>query len=92
MNKEAVQLQLFTYPFTFADIPQGAGIIQKPITFTGVRVEFPLDKIRLMATPVRKDRGEFSTVQAQSFLTLYKEEFEERLNAAALEFIKEKLG
>jgi hypothetical protein len=44
-----------------------------------------------MGGAVRKTNG-FSTEQAQAFLSLYRGEFEERLNAAAREFIEEKLA
>jgi hypothetical protein len=56
-----------------------------------LRVEFSVNKLRLMGGAVRKTNG-FSTEQAQAFLSLYRGEFEERLNAAAREFIEEKLA
>jgi hypothetical protein len=59
----------------------------------GVGVRYSLDKLRLLATAVRKARAsEFSTEQTRAFLPPYGEELQERLNKAVRGFLQEKLG
>lgn len=59
----------------------------------GIQLNYSLDKLRQLASKVRKDKGgEFSTEQVQAFLSLFGEDLEERLNQTVREFLQEKLA
>ena len=60
--------------------------------FEGVRANFALDRIRLLATALRRDKGGFSTEQARAFLLLYGEELQDAIDKTVREFLKEKVG
>jgi hypothetical protein len=62
----------------------------KELPYLGVRAEFPIDRLRILANTIRKS-NDFSTEQVHAFLSLYKEDLEARLNTAARVFIEEKL-
>lgn len=61
------------------------------LPYPGVRFDFSLDRIRVLANVIGK-RNDFSTEQVNAFLSLYREEFEAHVNKAAREFIERKLG
>ena len=59
----------------------------------GIHVSYSLDKLRQLASKVRKEKGgEFSTEQVKAFLSLFGEDLEDRLNQTVREFLQEKLG
>jgi hypothetical protein len=61
----------------------------KEILYQGVKVEYSLDKLRLLAGTARK--REFSTTETRAFLCLYEEELKDKLNQTIREFVQEKL-
>jgi hypothetical protein len=60
------------------------------IPYQGVRFDFSLDRIRILANVIGK-RNDFSTEQVNAFLALFREEFEAHVNKAAREFVEGKL-
>jgi hypothetical protein len=74
-----------------AGLPHGES--PKELPYSGMRVDFSLGKLRQIAITARKSRGgEFSTEHMGAFLSLYREDIEERVNKAVREFLEEKLG
>lgn len=57
-----------------------------------VNITFTPERIRQIATKVRKDAGGFTTEQAQAFLDIYSTQLKDRLETTATEFITRKLG
>ena len=58
--------------------------------YQGVKVEYSLDKLRLLAGTARK--REFSSVETRAFLCLYGEELKDKLNQTIREFVQDKLN
>jgi hypothetical protein len=58
-----------------------------------VKVEYGVDRLRLLGKLVRKQKGdpEFTSEQARAFLLLHRVELQERLDATVRQFLKEKL-
>jgi hypothetical protein len=65
----------------------------REIGFSGVRVSYDANRIRLLAKLVRKQKGdgEFTSGQAQAFILLHGGELQDRLDATVRDFLKEKL-
>lgn len=62
------------------------------VPYPGIRLEFPLNKLRLMATTIRKDRGgEISSEQIAAILDIFRQDIEARANDAVREFLEAKL-
>jgi hypothetical protein len=58
----------------------------------GVQAEFDINTLRLIASEIRRDKGEFSSEQVKAFLLLYDEELRDRISTAVRAFLKEKLA
>ena len=57
--------------------------------YQGIKIEYSLDKLRLLASTIRK--REFSTTETLAFLCLYEDELKDKLNQTIREFVQEKL-
>jgi hypothetical protein len=55
-----------------------------------LKVEMSLGQIREMGKTLRK--GEFTSIQAEAFITLYKRDLDELLTQVVREFITKKIG
>lgn len=83
--------ELWTAVRDAAGFPKGNS--PKPQPFDGIKVEYDINRLRLMGKLARKTKGEsvFTSEQARAFLLLHGQELRDRLDKAVREFLKEKL-
>jgi hypothetical protein len=67
-------------------------ITQDTEPFLGVRAEFDISALRLIADQIRRNKGGFSSEQVKAFLLLYDEELHDRVKAAVRKFLEDKLA
>lgn len=59
---------------------------------TGIRADFDISTLRLIADKIRRNKGGFSSEQVKAFLLLYEEELLDKVRAAVCAFLEEKLA
>lgn len=83
--------ELWTTVRDACGFPKGNSPEQLP--FDGIRVEYPIDRVRSMGILTRKQTSdpEFTSTQARAFLLLHGRELQDRLDKTVRDFLKEKL-
>lgn len=74
-----------------AGFPEGGS--PKELPYDGVRVQYNVERLRLLSTAVRKSKGEnFTSEQVHAFLLLHGQELQDALDKAVWHFLQAKLG
>jgi hypothetical protein len=83
--------ELWTAVRDAAGFPKGNS--PKALPYDGVRMDYPIGRLRLLGRLVTKAKGgDFGTEETRAFLLLHGTELRDRVDQAVREFLKEKLA
>lgn len=65
----------------------------KETSFEGIRLQYDLNRVRLLGGKARQSRGDdFTSEKARAFLLLHGQELQDKIDKTVREFLEEKLG